>query len=129
MDRDDYAFPFRVDVGSGQAARAGYPEHVDQLIRQVLLTAPGERVCLAEFGCGLRQLLFAPQSEALTANVRIQVRRSVERWLADQVRLLDVDVRAGADSATGLGEGEMLVTVSYVLVDTLAQRSVQVKVV
>ena len=54
------AFPFRIDAGFGQAAQAAYAAHVDQMIRQVLLTAPGERVDLPEFGCGLRRLLFAP---------------------------------------------------------------------
>ena len=39
-------------------------------------------MCLPEFGCGLRQLIFAPQSEALVATVRIQIRQAVERWLA-----------------------------------------------
>ena len=32
--------------------QASYPDHVDQMIRQVLLNDPGERVCLPEFGAG-----------------------------------------------------------------------------
>jgi Baseplate wedge protein gp25 len=64
MARTDYAFPFRIDGASNEAARATYSPHVDQMIRQILLTAPGERVDLPEFGCGLRNLLFAPNSDA-----------------------------------------------------------------
>jgi phage baseplate assembly protein W len=51
MNRVDYAYPFRIDPASGQAAQTGYATHVDQMIRQVLLTAPGERADLPEFGC------------------------------------------------------------------------------
>ena len=120
MRRADYDYPFRIDAGSGQAGQTGYPTHVDQMLRQLLLTSPGERTCLPEFGCGLRQLLFAPQSDQLAASVAILVRQSIERWLADQVKLTDVSVTAGADSALGLDEGEVLVTVSYVLIETQA---------
>jgi phage baseplate assembly protein W len=129
MSRHDYAFPLRVDAGAGQLARAPYPDHVDQMIRQLLLTSPGERVCLPTFGCGLRRLVFAPQSDALVATVRIQVQRAVSEWLGDQVKLEHVDVLAAADPANGLDEGTLLVTVSYTLVDTQAtvQQLVEVR--
>lgn len=127
--RQDYAYPFRIDAGSSRSAETAYPEHVDQLLRQLLLTSPGERTCLPEFGCGLRRLVFAPQSEALVATVRIQVRQAVERWLADQVRLQDVQVVSGAtDQSSGLDVGELRVTVSYVLVDQLAPRELTLTV-
>lgn len=60
MTRHDYAYPFRIDPISGQAAQTPYATHVDQMIRQILLTAPGERIDLPQFGCGLRQLLLRP---------------------------------------------------------------------
>ena len=38
-------YPIAVDVGLGRLAQeTNYAEHVDQLIRQVLLTNPGERI-------------------------------------------------------------------------------------
>lgn len=130
MHRDDLAFPFRIAGGSHRPQSADYPAHVDQLLRQLLLTDPGERVCLPDFGCGLRRLVFAPQSEALEATVRLRVTHGVQRWLADQVRLTDVAVQAGAgaDPALGLAEGELLVSLSYVLVDTGGPRRLDVKV-
>jgi hypothetical protein len=53
MTRNDYAYPFRIDPASGQAAQTNYATHVDQMIRQTLLTAAGERADLPQFGCGL----------------------------------------------------------------------------
>jgi phage baseplate assembly protein W len=126
--RHDYAYPLRVDAGAAQIARAAYPAHVDQLIRQLLLTSPGERVCLPEFGSGLRRLVFAPQTDALTATVRIQVQQAITRWLGDQVSLGEVTVLSGADPANGLDEGTLLVTVNYTLVDTQQPATVSVRV-
>jgi phage baseplate assembly protein W len=128
--RADYDYPFRIDAGSGQAGQTGYPNHVDQMLRQLLLTDPGERTCLPTFGCGLRQLLFAPQSDALTASVTLQVQQAVAQWLSDQVTLNNVQVTAGAgaDPSLGLDEGEVLITISYTVVDTLTPSLLTLKV-
>jgi uncharacterized protein len=128
--RADYDYPFRIDAGSGQAGQTGYPSHVDQMLRQLLLTDPGERTCLPAFGCGLRQLLFAPQSDALTASVTLQIQQAVAQWLADQVTLNNVQVTSGAgsDPSLGLDEGEVLITISYTVVDTLTPATLTVKV-
>jgi phage baseplate assembly protein W len=130
MARHDYDFPFRIDAGSQRGGEAPtYADHVDQMLRQLLLTSPGERTCLPEFGCGLRRLLFAPQSDALTATVQIQVRQAIERWLSDQVQLQKVEVVSGAtDPTSGLDVGELRVTVSYVVVDQLAPRQMELVV-
>src|SRR5208283_3850315 len=77
MQRHDYAFPFRIDPASGQAAQTSYQAHVDQMIRQVLLTNRGERIDLPEFGCGLRQLLFAPHNSALDATTNLIVQQVI----------------------------------------------------
>src|SRR5436305_12887474 len=113
MERHDYAFPFRVDPASHQAAQTGYEAHVEQMIRQVLLTSPGERADLPEFGCGLRQLLFAPNSDALQATTTLIVRRSLDRWLAGQIEVKDVRVSSGP----GGDESQDIVRVEYALVE------------
>lgn len=129
MTRHDLAFPFRIAPGSSQGAEAPYTDHVDQLLRQLLLTSPGERVCLPEFGCGLRRLVFAAQSEALTATVQLQIRQAIDRWLADQIRLTDVHVKAGgSDPSAGLDEGELLVLVSYIVIDSLEPHELELRV-
>jgi len=123
MNRHDYAFPFRIDMASGQAAQSAYADHVDQMIRQVLLTAPGERADLPEFGCGLRQLIFAPHSDALDASTKLVVMQAINRWLSAQVQLKDVRVEPGND------ESEMLVQIEYVLIETQSVRRVEVRII
>ncbi len=92
MNRHDYAFPFRIDPASRQGAQTGYNAHVDQMIRQVLLTSPGERIDLPEFGCGLRQLIFAPHSSALDAATNLIVLQSLNRWLSGIIQVQQVVV-------------------------------------
>jgi phage baseplate assembly protein W len=92
MNRHDYAFPFRIDSVSGQAEQSPYGTHVDQMIRQVLLTSPGERIDLPEFGCGLRQLIFAPHSSALDAATNLIVLQALNRWLAGVITVRKVNV-------------------------------------
>jgi phage baseplate assembly protein W len=124
MDRDDFAFPFRIDPASGQAARTPYDAHVDQMIRQVLLTAPGERADLPDFGCGIRQLIFAPHSDALDASTQILVQQALNRWLAGQIQLQKVQVDR---PATG-DEAQLLIEIDYVLIETQSNKHITVLV-
>ena len=54
LARQDFAFPFRIDPVSQQTAQAGYAAHVDQMVRQLLLTAPANAsTCRSSAaGCG-----------------------------------------------------------------------------
>src|SRR5260370_41306521 len=99
MMRNDFAFPFHIDAASGQAAQTSYQDHVEQMIRQVLLTDPGERVCLPEFGAGLRRLIFAPLSSSLEAATRLMVTDALTRWLGNQISVRNVTVETSAAGA------------------------------
>jgi phage baseplate assembly protein W len=124
MDRTDYAFPFRIDPASHQAAQSNYATHVDQMIRQVLLTDPGERADLPEFGCGVRQLVFSPHSQALDATTKLLVQKALGRWLADQIVVQQVMVGPPVP-----GEGEQLqVEIDYTLVETQTSQKIVILV-
>jgi len=128
MIRNDFAFPFRVDAASGQAAQTSYQDHVDQMIRQVLLTDPGERVCLPTFGAGLRRLLFAPLTAQLQASTQMAVTQALNTWLSDQITVQKVTVDTPV-SSPGLPDGTILITVGYVLIETQSVRQTQVQVI
>jgi phage baseplate assembly protein W len=128
MIRHDFAYPFAIDPASGQAAQAAYQDHVDQMIRQVLLTDPGERVCLPTFGAGLRRLIFAPLSAQLQSTTKMLVTQSLNTWLNGQIDVRDVTVGTPI-SDPGLAEGTILITVSYLLVETQSIRQTQVTVI
>lgn len=117
LPRADYAYPLRIDGGSQQAAQSPYAAHVEQMVKQVMLTAPGERVDLPQFGCGLRQLVFAPMRSPLSAALKLQVTQALATWLAGVIEVSTVDVTSSDDDAA-LADGTVQVTVTYTLVDT-----------
>lgn len=123
--RHDYAHPFGIGP-SGQALQAGYDAHVAQMVRQVLLTTPGERADLPEFGCGLRRLVFAPHSEALDATTQMLVRQALTRWLGDQIDVRTVRVETPAETGD---EARLVVVVQYVVRETLAEDETAVRVI
>jgi uncharacterized protein len=125
MNRSDYLFPFRIDPSSGQAAQTNYNAHVDQMIRQVLLTSPGERIDLPEFGCGLRQLIFAPHSSALDAATNIIVLQALNRWLAGVIAVQNVVVvpMAALDNPA-----QLQIQIQYTLLATQSNSQLEVLV-
>jgi phage baseplate assembly protein W len=115
--RHDFGYPIRVDSSSQQTAQAAYLAHVEQMVRQLLLTSPGERVDLPHFGCGLRALVFAPMSDALASTVQLRVLQAVNQWLAGIVTATQVAVVTSNDDAA-LQPGTLVVSLTYTVVET-----------
>lgn len=124
MKRCDYAFPFRIDGVSGQGARApSYEAHVEQMIRQVLLTTPGERVNRPLFGAGLRRLLFAPNAEPLAATAQLIVLQALTDALAAHIDVNEVKVYGAGETDD---DSQLLIRVDYVLRQTRVQQYTEV---
>src|SRR3989442_14177063 len=85
--------PLRVD-GRGHTGTTGDETHIRQLIYQVLFTSPGERVNRPDFGCGLKQMVFMPNSDALAAATQFLVQGALTRWLGGLIRVERVQVTA-----------------------------------
>lgn len=84
-------FPFDLD-GSGRVARTDPDDHVRDMIYQLLFTSPGERVNLPDFGCGLLQMVFRPNSEALAAATQLLIQGALQQWLGDVIAVQQLDV-------------------------------------
>jgi phage baseplate assembly protein W len=102
-------FPFAIDA-RGRTAATGDDDHIRDLIRLVLFTTPGERVNRPDFGCGLKQLVFAPASETLAAVTEQLVHGALIRWLDPVIAVEKVEVRTE--------EATLEVTVVYARRDT-----------
>ncbi len=95
--------PVAIDFGLGRlATEDDYPRHVEQLIRQVLLTNPGERINRPDFGCGLRRMVFSPNSDVTASLVRVSVLQALEKWLSPVLSVDDVQVKAEGEKLTVL---------------------------
>jgi phage baseplate assembly protein W len=89
MSQLDYSFRFDT---RGRTAEAAEDAHIRDLIEQVLFTAPGERVNRPTFGCGLMQLVFAPNSDALAATSQFLVQGALQQWLGELIVVESVQV-------------------------------------
>lgn len=103
------AFPWRIDR-RGRTALASDDAHVLQMIELVLLTNPGERVNRPDFGSGLQQLVFAPNSPELAATVQYTMQAALQRYLGDIIVVDTLTVTSVDD--------ELIVFVSYARRDT-----------
>src|SRR5215510_3121514 len=84
-------YPFHFD-DRGRTATTGDEDHVRDMIEQLLFTSPGERVNRPDFGSGLMQLVFAPNSSELAAALQFTLQAALDQWLGDviEVRALAV---------------------------------------
>jgi phage baseplate assembly protein W len=87
------AFPFRFDA-RGRTAESADEAYVRELIEVVLFTAPGERVMRPDFGCGVAQLVFGPNSPEIAGATQMLVQGALTQWLGELIAVQDVRVRA-----------------------------------
>lgn len=88
-------YPIAVDAAMGRLQEeADYSKHVDQLIRQVLFTSPGERINRPDFGCGVKRMIFAPNSEISASLAQVSIFEALRRWLDPVIDVNDVKVKA-----------------------------------
>lgn len=104
--------PFHID-GRGRSAETRLDDHIRDMIYQVLFTAPGERVNRPDFGCGVRQLVFMANSDALATATQFLVHGALQRWLGDLIQLDRV--------AVSNQEEQLVIDVVYTRRDNNAQ--------
>jgi uncharacterized protein len=94
-------FPFHFDA-RGRTASTGNDDHIRDMIEVLLLTSPGERVNRPDFGSGLLQMVFAPNSPELAAALQLTMQAALQRYLGDliDVQALTVTVTDSTLSAT-----------------------------
>ncbi len=104
MNQIDY--PFHID-SHGKTAGVDQESHIRDMIEQVLFTSPGERVNRPDFGSGLMQLVFAPNSSELAAATQMLVQGALQQWLGDLIQVEAVKVESE--------EATLRVIVQYVI--------------
>jgi phage baseplate assembly protein W len=85
-------YPFRFSHGA--TATADYNDHVRDMIEQLLFTQPGERVNRPDFGSGLMQMVFAPNSPELAATLQFTLQAALIQWLGDVIDVQSLEVTA-----------------------------------
>lgn len=103
-----WPFPIKPNR-DGRLTFLGGEEKVRQSIWLILSTAPGERQMRPDFGCGVHDLVFQPNTAALRGVVQQQVRQALLRW---EQRIDLLDVRVESDPAEPRGN-RLLIRVDY----------------
>jgi Bacteriophage baseplate protein W len=88
---DDLDFPYGFS-GLGRTASTGREDHIRDLMEQVLFTSPGERVMRPEFGAGLLDLVFEPNSTTLAATTQMLIHSALQLNLSHLIAVQGVDV-------------------------------------
>lgn len=99
-------FPFSID-SRGRSTEVQGDAHIRDMIEQVLFTVPGERVNRPDFGCGLLQMVFAPNSDALAAALQMTVQGALQQWLGELIEVEEVLVESL--------DARLQVTVQYIV--------------
>jgi Bacteriophage baseplate protein W len=92
-----WAFPLRTDPTGGIALVARERE-IEEAIRLVLGTSPGERPMRPEFGCRIHDYVFASADGATASAIAAEVREAIRRW-EPRVDVEDVQVSFDARDA------------------------------
>lgn len=110
----DIDYPFHFD-DLGRTATTSEADHVRDMVEQLLLTAPGERVNRPDFGTGLLAMTFEPNSAELASALQFTMQAAIHRWLGDVLEVRTVEVTAE--------DSTLNVVVSYVLRRTREART------
>jgi len=86
-------FPYHFD-SLGRTAGTTAEDHIRDLIEQVLFTSPGERVMRPDFGSGLLQMVFEPNSTALAATSQMLIQGALQQHLGHLIAVQAVEVEA-----------------------------------
>ena len=107
-------YPFHFDNNGRTSSCSSYEEHIRNMIEQILFTSPGERVNLPDFGCGVRELIFMQNSEALATATQVLVQGALQLEMSNLIQVEAVDVQ-NVDAS-------LVVEVQYTVIRTQQQK-------
>jgi len=86
------AFPFRIGPEGRSVTVSTLEEHVHGEVLQLILTSPGERLFVPDFGGGVRRLVFEGSGQTTEAMAKAMISQALSRWLDRRVTLQELTV-------------------------------------
>jgi phage baseplate assembly protein W len=111
-----WKFPLQVTPFGG-IATATAEQRIEEAILLILSTGRGERVMLPDFGCGMHDLVFAPNDSSTVSKIVDSVRRSLVTY-EPRIDVLDVSAETSDGQANLL-----LIRVDYRIRDTNSMKN------
>jgi hypothetical protein len=100
------AFPLQADA-TGALALVGEARELEESMRLILATSPGERPMRPEFGSRIAEYVFAPADAATAGRLAYEVRVALDRW---ETRVDVEDVTVLLDEAQ---DGVLYIEIAY----------------
>lgn len=110
------AFPLRTSA-TGAIVLADPGAGLEEAIRLIVATAPGERPMRPEFGCRIHDHVFAPIDDITIGSIAFEVERAVARW-EPRVDVETVDVYGDQEA-----EGVLYISLTYRIKATNDERN------
>lgn len=111
------SFPFRIGSDGRTATVSTLDQHVRDELMQLILTNPGERAFVPEFGGGVRRLVFEGAGDVTEAMAKATISQAISRWLIDRIVLEDLNVEVRNET--------ILVDLKYRIAGTQDSRQVR----
>jgi phage baseplate assembly protein W len=86
-------FPYHFDLEK-RTATTTVEDNVSDMIEQLLFTNPGERVNRPDFGSGLLQMVFAPNSPEIAAALQFTTQAALQQYLGSIIDVQSLVVTA-----------------------------------
>lgn len=109
-------YPIHIS-GDGRTADTGDDDHIRDMIEQLLFTNHGERVNRPDFGSGLQQMVFAPNSPELAAALQFSLQADLLTWLGDLIELQALEVSSV--------DASLLISIQYLVRRTNESQTAQ----
>lgn len=114
LDTDAFlgrGWSFPPTLTDGGVAMAAYEEDIEQSLRVLFSTSPGERICRYDYGCPLRRYAFEPITTETTVRMRSDIARAVILF-EPRITLEEVSFEEQ------LAEGVLLICLTYTVIRT-----------
>ncbi|AYZ12951.1 GPW/gp25 family protein [Chryseobacterium arthrosphaerae] len=102
-----WSFPPEFNKTEGKLAMTTDVEDINNSLKILLSTRPGERVMFPNYGCDLQEMLFKPLDLTLTTQMKGIVERAI-LYHEPRINILSIEI----DTQDEL-EGEVLIQVDY----------------
>jgi len=106
-----WKFLIKLD-SSGKFKLSKYEEDIEESIRIILGTIPGERVMRPEFGCGIYEYVFSTINISNLALIEEEVKKALTLY---EPRIEIIKIKASADTNR---EGLVLIEIGYRVIST-----------
>ena len=111
-----WRFPLGVDSRGGLAVSRN-EQDIEESMRIILVTGKGERHMRPDFGCGINDLVFAPNNATTWGLIAHHVEEALG-WWEPRIEVVDIDVRPDSTDTSRL-----LVSIRYRIKATHDERS------